>query len=371
MQDAAKHRLSTTSVCLCTLTVLALVYTLYLAQTLILLLLITGLISLLLSPGVKLLKRFYVPRPIGAFLLLAALVVEASFLVTQLQEPMTKWAKLLPELSDQVSQQIDIIDEAIDNSTTKTEVETKEETSWFDWFSSDDPEPEKSEKENAEVFEKRLKESLFSLASDLAVSAPLVLFQFFTVLILILFTLIYSPQLFQQYVELLVHENKRNTVKLFALKAQKQLSRYILTVSLINTSLAIIVSTFLYTMDLQDALLLGVLVGLLNFMPFIGPILALALISIGAFVQWGVDLNTLLVLSGVTLIVTLESQFFTPLVLAKHMRINPLIIILWLLLTGWLWGLTGVIIAVPILVCIKLLLDQSKNTKPWVDFLST
>jgi len=142
-------------------------------------------------------------------------------------------------------------------------------------------------------------------------------------------------------------------------------------VSLINTCLAIVFVIFLYTMNFQDALIIGVIGGLLNFIPFVGPLLALTLMGLGSFVQWGFDINFFIVVSGVLLISTIESQFVTPLVLAKRMRINPFIIVLWLLLAGWLWGLVGVIIAVPILVCIKLLLEQSESTKRWVAFLAT
>lgn len=360
---------SPTSISLVILATLAVFYTAYIAQDIILLLMVTGLTSLLLSPGVRLLNQVKIPRPIGALLLLMLLIVPSSIFISQLQEPISRWAQMLPQLSAEVSQQIEVLDQAIE-STTKAPAKVEEEsTSWFSWF--DDKPIQAAPPEESNVIETRLKESLFVFASDIAMSAPMMLIQIFTTLILILFTLIYSPQLFQQYLRLFVSDNKRDQVSRFAIETQKQLSRYILTVSLINITLAAASIIFFYAMGLQDALLLGTFVGLLNFIPYVGPLIALGLIAIGGLVQWGGDANVLIVLVGTMSLNVIESQFVTPLILAKNMRINPFLIILCLLITAWMWGLVGVIIAVPMLVCIKLMLAQSGKTKKWVAFLAT
>jgi len=355
-------------ICLPILTTLALAYTAYLAQDILLLLLVTGLVSLLLAPGVKLLEKIYVPRVIGAALLICLLVVPTTAFMVQLQEPVTKWAKMLPELSEHVSQQIEEIDNAIESATKTTP--KKEQSSWFSWFDSEEEEIQKDD-EDTNVIKSRIKETLFSAASSVLVWAPSMLVQFLTMLVLILFTLVYSPKLFNHYVELFVVEGKRKSMRSFALSAQSQLSRYILTVSAMNFLLGLSSVIFLYAIGFNDALLLGTVMGLLNFIPYVGPLIALGLIAIGGLVQWGVDLNVLLAVGGVVLFNVLESQFLTPLSLAKNLRINPFIIVLCLLLSGWMWGLIGLLIAVPLMVCVKLVLSQFKSTQAWVDFIAT
>jgi predicted PurR-regulated permease PerM len=67
----------------------------------------------------------------------------------------------------------------------------------------------------------------------------------------------------------------------------------------------------------------------------------------------------------------LEAQFITPTVLGRHMQLNPLILILWLLIWGWLWGAAGVLIAVPLLVCIKLAAGQLNILSKWVKLIET
>lgn len=363
-----KHHFgSVVRICLPILTVLAVVYTGYVAQEIVLLLLVTGLVSLLLAPGVKVLERLYIPRVIGAALLICLLVVPTSAFIAQLHEPITKWAKMLPELSEHVSQRIDEIDNAID-SATKAKPKTNT-NAWFSWFDNEEETAQTQDDEN--IIKARIKESLFSVASEVLVSAPAMMVQFLTMLVLILFTLVYSPRLFRHYVELFVEESKRKAVRSFALSAQGQLSRYILTVSAMNFLLGVASIIFLYSVSFNDALLLGTVMGLLNFIPYVGPLLTLGLIAIGGLVQWGVDLNVLVAVGGVVVLNVIESQFLTPLVLAKNLRINPFIIVLSLLLSGWMWGLVGLLIAVPMMVCMKLLLSQFKRTKPWVDFIAT
>lgn len=61
-----------------------------------------------------------------------------------------------------------------------------------------------------------------------------------------------------------------------------------------------------------------------------------------------------------------EAQFITPLIMGRNMRLNPLIIIVWLVLWGWLWGAMGVLLAMPLLVCLKLAVGQSKSLRHWV-----
>ncbi len=316
----------------------------------------------------KALERLYIPRVLGAIILLSCLIVPTSTLIVQLQEPVTKWAKLLPELSMHVSEKIDELNRAIETNVESSSGKTKPiKNSWFSWFEDE----QQQQAQDNDVIETQLKESLFSFAGEFMVSAPFALMQFMTTMILILFTLVYSPKLFRHYVKLFVSQSQQKRAFQFALNAQRQLSRYILTVSMINIGLSIFSIAIFTIMGLDDALLWGLIVGFVNFIPFVGPTFAMAAVAIASSVQWGADIKVVIAVGGVLVLTILESQLITPLALAKNMRINPFIIIVWLLITGWLWGLIGLLISVPLLVCLKLILGQFKSTSAWVKFLAT
>ncbi|QIB66644.1 AI-2E family transporter [Kineobactrum salinum] len=102
-------------------------------------------------------------------------------------------------------------------------------------------------------------------------AAPVMLAQLLTTVVLILFLLVFGPRLFVAFVNIFptIHDKRRSILLLR--KTQIELSRYILTVSAINSLLGLTTAAALWLLGVQDALLWGVLVGMLNFAPYVGP----------------------------------------------------------------------------------------------------
>ena len=108
------------------------------------------------------------------------------------------------------------------------------------------------------------------------------------------------------------------------------------------------------------------MVGILNFIPYVGSVLGVLVLTLAGMVQYGVNLSVLVPVGAYLALNMLESQVITPTVLGRNMLINPLVIMLWLLICGWLWGLLGVLLSVPLLVCIKLALSELGLLKNWL-----
>src|SRR5690606_22623729 len=66
---------------------------------------------------------------------------------------------------------------------------------------------------------------------------------------------------------------------------------------------------------------------------------------------------------------TIEGQLVTPIILGRSMALSPLVLILALMLFGWLWGLVGLLLAVPLLACVKLVLEQVEGMQGWAGLL--
>ncbi|HAN29073.1 MAG TPA: hypothetical protein DCP75_15410 [Haliea salexigens] len=152
---------------------------------------------------------------------------------------------------------------------------------------------------------------------------------------------------------------------------QVELSRYILTVSLINACLGLSVGGVLWLLGVQDPMLWGVMVGMLNFAPYVGPLLGVVLLVLAGVVQYGPVAYALLPALVYFSINLVEAQVITPLVLGRNMRLNPLVILVWLLGWGWLWGFVGVLLAVPLLVCLKLAFGQTTVLRYWMQLIET
>ncbi|WP_339671167.1 AI-2E family transporter [Dasania marina] len=351
---------------------LALLYTLYFAKSLLMLILVALLFTLLLSPLVALFKRFYIPRTISALFLLTMIGGPFTLLAIELAEPAQKWLTKVPEISAQLTEGLDSISQAISPDAAaenKQSLPAKEKSfSFFGLFDSDD-EPV-VDKEGSALSARVMQGGIEIMVSVLG-ATPVVIAQFMTFVILVLFLLIFGPRLYESYVDIFLSEkNNRPPVELVE-KLQKELSRYIVTVTLINTGLGIVTATILWIMGVDDALLWGGLVGLLNFAPYVGPIIAIIILGLAGITQYGMELVSLIPAAVYFVLNLLEAQFITPAVLGRHMRLNPLVLILWLLVWGWLWGPAGVLLAVPLLVCLKLVAAQLNILKDWVRLIET
>ena len=122
-------------------------------------------------------------------------------------------------------------------------------------------------------------------------------------------------------------------------------------------------------MPLQEALLWGTMVALLNFAPYVGPLVGMGLMLLVGFVSYKDPWLSVLPAIVYLGLHTLEGQIVTPIVLGKRMALSPLILILALMLFGWLWGIVGLLLAVPLLVCVKLVLARLEGMEGWARLL--
>ncbi len=107
----------------------------------------------------------------------------------------------------------------------------------------------------------------------------------------------------------------------------------------------------------------------LNLTPFIGPLVTALLLALVGLSEFDTVGAALLPAAGFLVLHGIESQVLTPLVLGRTMKINPLAIILWLLLWGWLWGVIGLLVAVPMLVCLKIMAARLRGWEHWARLL--
>ncbi|MEQ8800490.1 AI-2E family transporter [Haliea sp.] len=356
---------------------LALLYTVYFAQSLLKPLVVALLFALLLSPLVNLFKRFHIPRTISAVLLLSLIGGPLVLLASQLAEPAQRWAKAIPELTEQFTQRVDQLTDSLAPEPMPTEPPKPKGFTFFGLFGdnsdadTDDTAAEKPEdKEDNRVSEK-LKQSGLEMVLTMLGSAPVMIAQLLTTVMLILFLLVFGPGLFVSFVDIFPRiQDKRRSIVLVK-TIQMELSRYILTISAINTCLGLVTAGALWLLGVQDALLWGVLVAMLNFAPYVGPLFGVIILLLVGIVQYGTVAGATVPALVYFSINLLEAQFVTPLILGRNMRLNPLVIILWLVIWGWLWGAMGVLLAMPLLVCLKITADQSRFLHHWVQIIET
>lgn len=352
------------------LLLLAAIYTLFLAKSLLIPLFFSAFIALLLSPLVTLAKRYYVPRTLSAALLMALLVTPFTFLGLELAEPAERWMHSLPEIAGQITEEIEEISETLKAGAENASQEPKQESSsFFSWF-NDEEEPQPNPEDESSVTE-QIKQNSIEMGIAMLGNAPLLIAQVFACLILIFFLLVFGPGLFGVFIrDFPVVTDRQRTVVLVG-QIQSELSAYIVTISMINFLLGVSTAVIFTYLGIDDAMLWGALVALMNFVPYLGGLVSCSILLVAGAVQYGLTSTAFLPPIVFFCLNVLESQLITPSVLGKSMRLNPLLIILWIAIMGWLWGVVGALLAVPILMSVKIILENLGVFPHWIKLLES
>lgn len=188
-------------------------------------------------------------------------------------------------------------------------------------------------------------------------------------LVLVYLFLVFGEGLFRRAVTIAPTLREKRTTVAIVRSVQSDISRYVGTVTLVNILLGAATAAALHLLGVRDALLWGLMATLLNFIPYLGPLVgAMVLVAVG-ILQFDSLGTALLPAAAYLALNTLESQLLTPLLLGRNFSLNPVVIVLWLLFWGWLWGVLGLLLAMPLLVCFKIVLGHSESLRPWAQII--
>lgn len=135
-------------------------------------------------------------------------------------------------------------------------------------------------------------------------------------------------------------------------------SHFLITVALVNLTVGVLTALALWALGVPSPVLWGGIAAILNFVPYLGPVVSAAIITLAALA--GVDdVGRAMIGPAVFVVIHLiETNYVTPTLLGRHLPLNTVAIFLGLLLFGWLWGIPGAVLAVPLTVCAKLVCDH-------------
>lgn len=192
------------------------------------------------------------------------------------------------------------------------------------------------------------------------------------VVLLTFFFMVYGQDLQRNAIALLPDRHKKKMTVEILQAIETEVSRYVLTISLINAVVGLVFAAclfFVLGLPLGEALLWGTMAMLLNFAPYVGPLVGIVVMLLMGFASYEEPLRAL-VPAGLYLgLHTLEGQLVTPIVLGRRMALSPLVLILALMVFGWLWGIVGLLLAVPLLVCVKIVLARLDGMDGWAKLL--
>jgi len=189
--------------------------------------------------------------------------------------------------------------------------------------------------------------------------------------LVLLYLLLASGDLFlQKLVRVMPTLREKKRAVEISHEIQQNISHYLFSVSLINTGLALAVGGGLYFMGVRNAAMWGMLVAILNFVPYFGPSAGILLLATVGFLMFDTLWQALLPAAWYLLLHTLEANFITPVLLGRRFTLNPVVIFVSLIFWIWLWGVPGALLSVPILVSIKAVSDRVPAMSPLSELLS-
>lgn len=145
---------------------------------------------------------------------------------------------------------------------------------------------------------------------------------------------------------------------------------YIKGMGIVMIILTILNSLAFLIIGLDYALLWGVIIGLLAFIPYLGSMVGLLLPLTYSVINSGGITQPLTILAVFLIIQQIEGNFLTPKIVGDRVNINPLLVIILMLIFGNLWGLMGIIISLPLAGIIRVVLDQYDDTKVLAELMS-
>ncbi len=331
--------------------ILAVLYTIYFARSVLLPVVLALLLSFLFAPFVRAMAKFRIPPPASAAILIigvfGALAYGASFLAA----PAAGWLEKAPYGLQQLQSKLVPLKKPMEQ-VAKASGEIEKITA--------PPAPAGSA--TVEVKQHRVSDMLYS-TPEFLVSAVLML-------ILVYFLLAYDGVFIGKIVKTLpTLTDKKRAVSILQ-EIERHVSRYLLTVTLVNIGLGIAVGTTVGMLGLNNPIMWGVLVAVLNFVPYLGALTGILCMTVGAVLSFD-NIGYALVFPACYLVIaTIEGNLVTPWVMGRSLTLNPVIILLSITFWGWLWGIAGVILAVPILAAFKIFCAHIKPMEPVADFLS-
>ncbi|WP_088343775.1 MULTISPECIES: AI-2E family transporter [Rhodomicrobium] len=333
--------------------VIALFYTLYFAAPVLIPITIAILLSMLLSPAVEWLERLSLPRGLASgVIVIAALGLIIGSVVT-LAGPAQDWVTRLPSGFGKIEERLKLIKKPIAEIQKATEqIENVTEL--------DKPQ------QRRQVVELRRP----SFAGELLSGTQRAMTSVGIVIILLYFLLSTRDLFLRKLVALMPSEEHKTRTIDIARSVKKDISFYLVSLTLTNIGYGLLVTVAGWALGLENALLWGAVTAILSFAPYVGPVVILVLLSLASIVSVNA-LTAALALPAIYLCVLLLVQnLISPYIWGRRLSLNPVAIFISIILFGWMWGMAGALLAVPLLASFKIVAERVGTLRPAAEFVS-
>ena len=298
-------------------------------------------IAIALVPMLEWFERRRVPSPLAAFLCIAVFLGIANTAVAAIVVPASGWFALLPERISRIRHNLRPLLEmynSLDRFVSSTQATFMRHSSREMVVSLGRPS---------------------SLLDVVASSAPVAILQMFFSVLVVYFFLSGWTRMRRQTITSRGSFTSALTTARVIQDMVDATSAYLSTITVINISLGLLVAGAFWLIGLPDPLMWGGIVALFNYMPYLGPIMVSLLLALGGLMVFRDAWYAIFPVATFVCCHLIESNLITPALVGRRLTINPLLILVSLSFWGWVWGPVGALLAVPILIIMKTVLDAA------------
>ena len=335
-----------------TLALIALGFTFYLAASLLLPIMVAGMLALLLTPPVNLLNRWGLPQPASAGIVLLAVLAALAALTMNLAGPVQQWIETAPEQLRRLETRAAAIMRPVEAVREATEKVSE---------MAGDKDP--ARKPQAVVVERSGPGSLLDVTVDTLVTV-------LSTIMLIYFLLACGEVLMRKLV--MATPEREDKIRMIGIlrTIQREVGRYFATITVVNICLGIATGLAMWALGMPTPAVWGLAVALLNFLPYLGALTSFVMLLAVGILTFDTPGAMVAPAAVFILLNFIEDQLILPFVLGRSLALNPVVIFLWVLICAWLWGIGGLLLAVPLLVAVRICAERVPKLKPLAIVLS-
>jgi predicted PurR-regulated permease PerM len=299
-------------------------------------------IAIALVPVLEWLERRRVPSPVAAFICVVLFLTVANAAVAAIVFPASEWVRLLPSrigrIRDTLGPLFDI---------------------YADLQAFIDDVVRQFGRTSGLAHQTVTVETPNSLLQIIATSAPFAVIQmFFAVLVIFFFLSGWTRMRKRTIVGRSSFDGAMTTARVIQ-QVVDATSTYLGTITMVNIGMGTAVALILYLIGMESPLMWGGIVAVLNYIPYLGPIASAVLLAVGGLMIFPDPWYALLPAVAFIGVHLVEANIVTPTVVGRRLTINPLMILLALSFWAWVWGTTGALLAVPLLIIFRTVFDAA------------
>jgi len=328
------------------------VYGLYIGREFLTPVFLAFILATTLTPVVRYMGKWGVPSAVGATILILISAFCLGTLGYFTSGPISQMISDAPEIGDKLRERADTVRHMFDKAIKATaQIDKVSEN-------VDDATIQKVAVAQPGIVS-RAAGNLLSAGTTFAVT-----------FVLSLFLLASGTLFYQKIIQVFPNLSDKKKALKVIYNIQAEISRYLFTITMINIVVGIVVGSGMWLLGMPNALVWGAASAVLNYLPYVGALIALVLVGAISIVTFDDTLYALIAPTFILLVHILEGQFLTPMLLGRRLELNAVFVFISISFWSWIWGFVGALMAVPILVIIKVACDNFEALHPIGNFLT-